>query len=190
MLLTELSRRNEANIVAYKDPFQALFGYVPKRNGLFVVRSFLFPTSLGLASWNGPELSWVKKLGEHEIRIYWRPLDEPPFHVHGPGYKTLDLPWNVSFSFDALPPWEELERMYERKLRRMSEAAYIIGKYEDLAEALGLGQEFQAAKGSFPYTSGNMGRLRRLARKLEEVLGSDERLVRQVLLTVGGGDVG
>jgi len=184
MLLSELSRRGENNIVAYKEPFGALFGYVPRLQGLFVVKNFFFPTSLGLAYWNGNELCWKKTLGEHEITIHWKPLDDPAFFIHGPGYITLDLPWNVSFYLPSLPKDEEIQRMYERKLRRMKEAAYLVGKYEDLAEALGLAYEFGRAKGNFPYTSGNLGKLRKLAQRVEEILSSDEELVHQVLQRV------
>jgi hypothetical protein len=181
MLLAEMFRRNEANIVAYREPFQALFGHVPKLNGVFVVRSFFFPTSLGWALWNGPELSWVRKVGEHEVRIHWNPLHSPPFRVLGPGYRTLGLEWNVSFSLETFPTEEELERIYTRKHRRMEEAAYLVGKYQEIAEALGMESELKAAKGNFPGTSGNLGKLRQLAKRIEEILRSDEMLVRQVL---------
>jgi hypothetical protein len=178
MLLSELSRRHENNIVAYKDPFGALFGYVPR---LFVVKNFFFPTSLGLAYWNKNELYWRKTLGEHEITIHWKPLEDPAFFIHGPGYITLDLSWNVSFYLPSLPEDGELQRMYERKLRRMKEAAYLVGKYEDLAEALGLAYEFGRAKGNFPYTSGQLGELRKLAEGIAKIVNSDEELVRCVL---------
>ena len=163
-------------IVGYKDPFIPLFGFHTSPWNPFMVE-----TSYGEAIHYGNHFQWNKDLDGKRIYVIWRPLRQKPFQYAGPGYQTDWVFWNVEFYSDEALPDEEIFEIYTRKEKRMRTAAEIVAEIRTEAKALGFWREFKIASGRFPQTSGNLGKLRRLQRKVRALTGSDEELVQYIL---------
>jgi hypothetical protein len=163
-------------ILGYKDPFIPLFGFHTSRWPPFEVE-----TCYGMATHYGNHFQWKRVLDGKIIYVLWKPLERKPFTYAGEGYQTDWIFWNVSFQSDKPLEDAEIYEIFTRKERRMRKAAEIIAEIKVDAKALGFWGELKRAMGNFPETSGNLGKLKKLQRKVRALTGSDEELVQYIL---------
>jgi len=163
-------------ILGYKDPFIPLFGSHPSRWSPFEVE-----TSYGRATHFGNHFQWVRYFDSKKVYIIWRPLGEKPFQYAGEGFQTGWIFWNVEFYSDVALSDEKIFEIFTRKEKRMKTAAEIIAEIKVDAKAFGLFGELRGAMGRFPETSGNLGKLKKLQKKVRALTGSDEELVQYIL---------
>jgi hypothetical protein len=176
-IMAKVMRKHSLDwILGYKDPFIPLFGFHTSRWPPLEVE-----TCYGVATHYGDHFQWKKVLGDKVIYVLWKPLREKPFTYAGEGYQTGWVFWNVEFHSEVALADDQIYEIFTRKERRMRRAAEIIAEIEDTAIALGFREELKRAMGNFPETSGNLGRLKKLQRKIQALTGEDEELVKYIL---------